>query len=70
MTLRFTATVNGDVVVRDVPVEFNLDTHRLIASENGVALVTTPSPTWRRLAHTVSVRSNLGLPVAWNATSD
>jgi hypothetical protein len=68
-TIRFTATINGDTVVSDVPVSFNLDTHKLIASENGVALVTTPDPTWRRLAHTIKIRDNLGLSVPWTATS-
>jgi hypothetical protein len=40
----------------------------LIAAENGVALVSTPSPTWRRLTRTVRIRSNLGFTTPWTAT--
>lgn len=65
--LTFTATVNGDTVTKVVPVSFNLDTHRLLASETGVAFTSTP--TWTRLTRTLKVRSSFGLPVAWTATS-
>jgi hypothetical protein len=69
-TLIFTAQVNGDTVTKPVPVSFNLDTHRLIASENGIAFVTTADPAWRRLDRTIRIRDNMGLNTAWTASDD
>ena len=69
-TLVFTTHVNGDTVTTNVPVSFNLDTHRLIASQDGVALVTTSDANWRRLSRTVQIRDNMGLTTPWTATAD
>lgn len=66
--LTFSTKVNGDDVSTTVPVKFNLDTHKLLASETGVAFTKTPS--WARLSRTVKVTSNLNLPVIWSAKSD
>jgi hypothetical protein len=66
-SLAFTVVVNGDTLNATVPVTFNLDTHRLIASENGVGFTSTPS--FSRLTHTIKVNSNFSLPVAWTASS-
>jgi hypothetical protein len=68
--LTFSAQVNGDTVTTNVPVSFNLDTHRLIASQTGVALVSTSDVSWRRLNRTVQIRDNLGLTTPWTATDD
>jgi hypothetical protein len=69
-TLRFSTQVNGDLIAGDLPVSFNLDTHRLIASENGVALVDVPASSWDRLTHTVTVKDNFGIDTQWTASSD
>ena len=69
-TLTFSATVNGDVITQTVPLSFNLDGHRLIAAETGVALVSTPNAAWKRLTHDVKIRSNFDLPIPWTAQSD
>jgi len=68
--LSFRAVVNGDTITQVVPVSFNLDTHRLIASSNGIAFTSTPNASWQRLDASVSITSNLGLPAAWTATVD
>lgn len=67
-TLRFSATVNSLPVTLDYPVEFRLDAHRLIATETGVSLVSTPA--WTHLSRTLTIRSNFDLRPAWTATSD
>jgi hypothetical protein len=69
-TIRFTTQVNGDTVSADLPVSFNLDTHRLIASEIGVAFADVPTAAYDRLSHTVKVTDNLGIATTWTATSD
>jgi hypothetical protein len=69
-TLTFTAQVNGDTLTRQVPVTFNLDTHRLIAAENGVSLVFTTDPTWEALRSDLRIRDNLGLNIPWTAVDD
>src|SRR5262249_7370916 len=63
--LTFSTTVNGDTVTSTVPASFNLDSHRLIASRNGIALVDSPDANWRRLTATVKVISNYDLPLQW-----
>jgi hypothetical protein len=69
-TLHFSSQINGDLVTADLPVSFNLDTHRVIAAEDGVALVDVPGTTWDRLSRTVKIRDNFGLNTAWTATAD
>jgi hypothetical protein len=68
--LIFRAQVNGDTVDREVDVSFNLDTHRLIATENGIAFVTTSDVNWRRTSHVVRLRDNLRFTRQWTATDD
>jgi hypothetical protein len=67
-TAKFTAAVNGDQVTVNVPVTFNMESHKLLVDGNGVALVKTPS--FSRLTRTLVVRDNLGLTTNWTATSD
>lgn len=67
-TAKFTATVNGDQVIANVPVTFNQESHKLLVDGNGVAFVNTPS--FSRLSRTLVVRDNLGLTTNWTATSD
>jgi hypothetical protein len=69
-TLHFSSQINGDLVTADLPVSFNLDTHRVIASDDGVALVDVPGTTWDRLSRTVKIKDNFGLNTAWTATAD
>jgi hypothetical protein len=69
-TLNFTAQVNGDTLTRNIPLSFTLDTHRLLASENGVSLVTTADASWRRLSRTVRIRDNMGFTTPWTASDD
>lgn len=68
--VNFTAQVNGDVITQSLPVSFNLDNHRLIASEIGVPLVDLPGTAWDRLTKTVSIVDNFGLATPWTAASD
>jgi hypothetical protein len=67
-SVTFTTQVNGDALTTTVPVTLNLDTHRLLALENGVAFTSTPQ--FSRLSRTIPVVSNFDLPIAWTATSD
>jgi BACON domain-containing protein len=69
-TVRFSAVVNGDTVTADLPVSFNLDTHRLVSSENGVAFVNTPAAAWNNLTRIVTVTDNFALNTAWTASSN
>lgn len=66
--LTFSAVVNGDVVTRTVPVDFNLDAHRVFADRNGVALSSTPG--WSRLSDTIRIKSNYDESGTWTAVSD
>lgn len=67
-SVTFQAQVNGDVLTTTVPVSLNLDTHRLLALENGVAFTNTPQ--FSRLSRSIPVVSNFDVPIAWTATSD
>ena len=66
--LAATATVNGDKPSATTLVVINKDTHKLIPSETGVALVGTPG--WARISRTVSVSDNYGQAASWTAASD
>jgi Viral BACON domain len=66
--LVFTAAVNGDNIERKIPVSLQVDSHRLLASQNGIALTKTPSLS--RLTRTLKVTENFGGKVNWSATSD
>jgi hypothetical protein len=67
-TLTFTATVNGQAITTSVGVTLNLDAHKLVASETGVALMS--SPTTQRLQRAVRIRSNLIVSTPWTASAD
>jgi DNA-binding beta-propeller fold protein YncE len=55
------------VLTQPLTVSLNKDKHRLLPSETGVGLVSTPG--WSRLTRTLSVSDNLGLSAAWSASS-
>jgi hypothetical protein len=63
-----TAKVNGDTLTAPVSVTANRDMRKLLFSETGVALSSTPG--WSRLSRTVRVTDNFGLSSAWSASSD
>jgi hypothetical protein len=67
-TIVFAAQVGGTSVTRTVSVQANLDDHRILASDVGVALTSTP--TLSRLTRTLNVHSNRGAVVNWSAASD
>jgi hypothetical protein len=67
-TLTASATVNGDTLTAPVTVTVNRDRHKLMFSEVGVGLSSTPS--WSRLSRTVTVKDNFGLSPAWTASAD
>lgn len=67
-TITFTASVNGLVVNRVLPVDLRLDAHKLLVSDVGVALTSTP--TLSKLTTTLKVRSNRGGAINWSAISD
>ncbi|MTV41758.1 BACON domain-containing protein [Duganella radicis] len=67
VTLNAGVTVNGDVLTQPLTVSLNKDKHRLLPSETGVGLVSTPG--WSRLTRSLTVSDNLGLAAAWSASS-
>ena len=67
-TLTATAQVNGDTITAPVSVTVNRDTHKLLFSEVGIGLSSTPD--WSRLSRTVTVRDNFGQAPVWAASSD
>ena len=67
-SLVVTATVNGDTITKTIPVVANVDTHRLIASETGVALTKTPS--WSRVTRSLTIADNFGMATPWTAASN
>jgi len=66
--LTATAKVNGDTVTAPITVTANRDVHKLLFSETGVALSSTPS--WSRLSRTITVTDNFGQAPSWSASSD
>jgi len=66
-TVTFTAQVNGLTVNSILPVQLQLDTHRIVVSDVGVALTSTP--TLSRLTRALKVRSSRGADVSWTAAS-
>jgi hypothetical protein len=65
-SVTFAAQVNGDPVSVNVPVTFNLESHKLLVDGNGVAFAKTP--TLSKLTRTLKVRDNLGLATGWTAS--
>lgn len=63
--LNLSVQVNGDTVPADLPVTFNLESHKLLVDGNGVAFAKTP--TLSKLTQTLKVRDNLGLATSWTA---
>jgi hypothetical protein len=57
-TLLFRSVVNGDTVTTTLPISLNRDSHKLVASEVGVALASIGSRS--RLSHSINVRTVLG----------
>jgi hypothetical protein len=66
--LTFTATVNGDTLVQEVPVSISIDSHRIQVAENGVALTKTPGLS--QLSRSVKIMENFGGIAKWAASSD
>jgi len=66
-SVNFTVQVNGDTVSNNLPVTFNLESHKLLVDGNGVALASTPGLS--KLTRTLKVRDNLGLATSWAATT-
>ena len=64
----FSAMVNGDTISTSLPVTFNLEAHKLLVADNGVALASMP--TLSTLTKTVRVTDNLGAATPWSASSD
>lgn len=67
-TLTASAQVNGDTISVPVTVVAQRDTRKLLFSEVGIGLSSTPG--WSRLYRKVTVRDNFGLTPAWTASSD
>ncbi|HTF13262.1 MAG TPA: hypothetical protein VK643_01180, partial [Burkholderiales bacterium] len=67
-SVSFSTQINGDTVSTNLPVTFNLESHKLLVDGNGVALASTPGLS--KLASTVRVRDNLGLATNWTASSN
>jgi hypothetical protein len=62
------ATVNGVVFQKTLPVSYQLDDLRLEVSEDAVALTSIDSLS--ALTRSLSVATNRGTPASWSATSD
>jgi len=67
-TLTVTARVNGDTLTFPVPVDLNLESHRLLVQDTGAAFASMPGLSV--LTRTIPVRDNLGLTTSWTAVSD
>ena len=67
-SITFTALVNGVTVNRSLPIDLRLDAHKVLVSDVGVALTSTPSLS--KLTRTLRVRSNRGATINWSANSD
>jgi sugar lactone lactonase YvrE len=66
--LNASVTVNGDTLSKPIALTINKDQHKILASETGVALVSTPQ--WSRLTRTLTVSDNFGSNTAWSASSN
>jgi len=60
--------VNGDTLKATLPVSVQLDAHRLLPAEVGVAF--SKVQTWSRLTRQIKVSDNMGLSTPWSASSD
>jgi hypothetical protein len=69
-SLLFSATINGEVITRTVPVEFAIDQRRLIADQVGIAFTELPGTNYDQLSRTLKVRDNYGGSVVWDADDD
>jgi len=67
-TVSMSSNINGDTVTLPITVNMNADQHRLLPSEWGVAMAS--SPTGTTLTHTVSISDNFGGTQNWSASSD
>jgi hypothetical protein len=67
-SLSVRVVVNGDVLGRTVPIALKADARRLLASQAGVALVSTPG--LARTTRSLEVKDNLGQATAWTAAAD
>ncbi len=61
-------SVNGDVRSAPFALTVNKDQHKILASQTGVALASTP--TWSRLTKTLTISDNYGQTANWSATSN
>lgn len=66
--LDVSVTVNGDTLSGSIPVRLNLEAHRLLASDNGVAFASMPGLS--KLTRTLHVRDSLNLSTGWTAVSN
>lgn len=66
--LSASAKVNGDTVTRPISLTINKDQRKVLASETGVALTSTPG--WSRLSRTLKVNDNFAQGGTWKAQSD
>ncbi len=66
--LNATVKVNGDTVTTPIALTINKDQRKMLASETGVALTSTPG--WSRLSRTLTVSDNFAQNGTWTAQSD
>jgi BACON domain-containing protein len=67
-SLNFSLQINGDTVSTNVPITLNLDAHKLLVDDNGVAFASTPALS--KLTRTLRVHDNFGLATNWSASSN
>lgn len=67
-TLTLTAQVNGDLLTVPVPVDLNVESHRILAQDTGAAFASMPGLS--ALTRTIPLRDNLGRSTSWTAVSD
>jgi hypothetical protein len=67
-SITLSAEIGGEELDVAVVVTVTPDTHQLLVSDEGVALVSTPGLS--KLSETVTVDDNFGLDTTWTATSD
>jgi Viral BACON domain len=67
-SVTFTSQVLGNTATASLPVTINLDEHKVLPSDYGVAFASTPSLS--KLSRTLRVRSNRNVVTSWSASSN
>lgn len=67
-TIRYDLTVGNETFVRDVPVSLDLRPTAVVAATPGMAMTSTPG--YSSLIRSTAVQDDVGMPIAWTASSN